>query len=145
MKLLTALALLACFVLRPPAAEVKADVLLALYAKIQESDDQAVLPLLQIAPEAPPEYVARKLPGFRSFSFITATNLRGILHGKKLVALAIEEKPGDLDPVIFVRDGDHFRLLINLTRLRDSGLEKDPVCVQEMAEIDVWLTKLKGR
>ncbi len=145
MRLLPALTLLTCLFFRLTAAEVKPDVLLALCAKIQESDDQAVLPLLQISPEAPPEYVARKLPRVRNLSAISVANVRGTLHGKKLVALAIEEKLGDLDPAIFVRDGDRFRLLINLTRLRDSGLEKDPECVQDMAAIDQWITMLKGR
>ncbi len=126
-------------------AEVTSESLLAIYSNVQKSELVQARNLIQVSSEAPEEYITQKLKRTQGLKPIVAKQVRGVLACKRLVALAVEENPGDLDPLIFVRDGTGYRLLINLTRLRDSGLEKDEQCQQDYAEIDRWIDSLKSR
>ena len=137
--------MLTVFLLTPTnlMAEVTADSLLAHFAKVQKADLAQARNLIQVSSEAPEEYLTQKLKRTQGLNPVVAKQVRGVLECTRLVALAVEEKPGDIDPLIFVRDGTGFRLLINLSRLRDSGLEKDEQCQKDYAEIDRWVASLK--
>ena len=126
-------------------AEVTADALLAVFTKVQKNDLAQARALLQVSAEAPEDYINQKLKRTQGLDVIAAKQVRGVLECTRLVALAVEEKPGDIDPLIFVRSGTDFLLLINLSRLRDSGLEKDEPCLKDYAEIDRWIEGLKKK
>lgn len=126
-------------------AEVKADVLLTIFTKVQKTGLAQAKALLQVSTEAPEDYINQKLKRTQGLDPIAANQVRGVLECTRLVALAVEEKPDDIDPLIFVRSGTDFRLLINITRLRDSGLEKDEQCLKDYAEIDRWIQGLKKK
>ena len=125
-------------------AEVKAETLIGILNKIQLADATQASAFIQAVPDLPEPYLTKKLERIRQLDVGASVKFRGLLEGTKLIALAIEEKPGDIDPVLFVRDGETFRLLLNLTRLRDSGLEKDVQCLHDMDKITAWIANLEA-
>jgi hypothetical protein len=126
-------------------AEAKAEALLAIVTKVRNASLLDARALIQVSAEAPEEYLTQKLKRIQGLDPVVPRQVRGVLECTRLVALALEESPGDIDPILFVQDGTSLRLLINLTRLRDSGLEKDEQCIKDHAEIDRWIQNLKKK
>jgi hypothetical protein len=93
-------------------------------------------------PALPDEYVDAKIDRVLKLNF-SRKKVLGFQSGKKLMALALEEKPGDVDPVIFFADNNKYLILLNVTRLRDSGLADDKLCQSETVEITSWLNGIK--
>ena len=71
--------------------------------------------------------------------------VKGEIKTENLYAIIIEEKPNDLDPILFMIKGGNAKILLNITTLRGSGLEKDSKFVDQWKKINEYCDSLKNK
>lgn len=114
----------------------------SIFTILKENDFEKQKTVLAYNESLPKEYLNQKIEKIRKFDF-SQKKIMGEINTKTLFSLIIEEKPGDLDPIVFVKTQSGLKMLLNMTRLRDSGYEKNEEFVEDMKKIDEYCRSLK--
>jgi hypothetical protein len=128
------------------AAEFTKDVdrALAVYALLHKSEFNKQKAHVIFDKALPEDYLKAKFSIFNKIN-IQKEQVKGEIKTTHLYALIIEEKPGDLDPIIFHITDAGLKILISITNLGESGLADNPDLKEQYQKIDAYCDSLKKK